>query len=181
MITDLRGTSLREDDIRSGKVLTTNWHGKIDFAWDAGIAIGQFLHGLKAGKLLGRKCHQCQRVMIPPRMFCERCFRRSDEWVELKDTGRVNTFSVSYVNWDASRRQTPQVPAVIEIDGASPGMGIMHLLGEVGDNVKEVLGRVTVGTPVQAVWKPPEQRQGSITDILYFRPLGNPGTSTRGR
>jgi len=170
MSTALRGTPLREEDIRTGKALTTEWHGKIDYTFDAGAAIGQFLHGLKDGKLLGRKCHACGRTMIPPRMFCERCFRRSDEWVELKDSGRVNTFSVSFVNWDASRRQTPQVPAVIEIDGASQGMGILHLLGEVGNSLAEVLEHVKVGMPVQAVWKPAEQREGSITDILYFRP-----------
>lgn len=172
MNTELRGTALREDDIRTGKVLVTEWHGKIDFAWDAGAAIGQFLHGLKTGKLLGRKCDACGRTMIPPRMFCEKCFRRSDRWVELKDTGRVNTFSVSFVNWDASRRDTPQVPAVIEIDGASPGMGILHLLGEVGQSLEEVLKKVKIGMPVQAVWKPPAERQGAITDILYFRPVG---------
>ena len=113
METNLRGTSLREDDIRSGKVLTTEWRGKIDYTWDAGAALGQFLAGLKECKLLGRQCHGCQRIMIPPRMFCEKCFRQSDAWVELKDTGRVNTFSVSFVNWDASRRTTPQVPAVV--------------------------------------------------------------------
>ncbi len=171
MITELRGTGLREDDIRSGRILTTEWHGKTEFAWDAGAAIGQFLEGLKAGKLLGRKCNQCQRIVIPPRMFCEKCFRRNDEWVELKDTGRVNTFSVSYVNWDASRRTTPQVPVVVDIDGTNPPMGIMHLLTDVGDSVEAVLARVKVGLPVQAVWKPAEQRTGAITDIVSFRPL----------
>ncbi len=167
----LRGVALREEDILSGQILTTPWRGRIEYEWDPGTAIGQFLDGLRQGKLLGRRCHGCGRVMIPPRMFCEKCFRRSDEWVELKDTGRVNTFSVSFVNWDASRRSTPQVPAVIEIDGASPGMGILHLLGEVGSTLKEVLARVRVGLPVQAVWRPATERTGQITDIVHFRPL----------
>lgn len=170
--TSFRGTPLREEDVRSGAALTTEWRGPKLYNWDAGAAIGQFLAGLKQGKLLGRKCHGCNRVMVPPRMFCEKCFCRSDEWVELKDTGRVNTFSVSFVNTDASRRQVPQVPAVIEIDGASPGMGILHLLGEVGETLESVLKRVKIGTAVQAVWKPAAQREGAITDILYFRPLG---------
>jgi uncharacterized OB-fold protein len=171
MESNLRGVALREEDIRSGKILTTQWRGKAEYEWDAGAAIGQFLDGLRQGKLLGRRCHGCGRVMIPPRMFCEKCFRRSDEWVELKDTGRVNTFSVSFVNWDASRRSTPQVPAVIEIDGASPGMGILHLLGDVGSTLQEVLARVRVGLPVRAVWRPETERTGQITDILHFRPI----------
>ena len=42
---------------------------------------------------------------------------RNDELVELANTGTVNTFSVSFVNTDASRRKTPQVPVVVDIDG----------------------------------------------------------------
>ena len=61
--------------------------------------------------------------MIPPRMFCERCFRPTDEWVYVKDIGRVNTFSLCYVSWDARRLKTPEIPAVIEIDSVFPRMG----------------------------------------------------------
>jgi len=57
------------------------------------------------------------------------------------------------------------LPAVIEIDGASKGMGIMHLLGEVEP------GDIKIGMKVKAVWKPEEEREGSITDIIYFKPL----------
>jgi uncharacterized OB-fold protein len=28
-----------------------------------------------------------------------------------------------------------------------------------------------MGMRVQAVWKPPEEREGSVTDILYFKPI----------
>jgi uncharacterized OB-fold protein len=168
---ELRGHPLSSADFKKGRALTTDWRGKIQYAFDPGAAIGKFLAGLKDGKLFGRKCHKCRRVVIPPRMFCERCFRPNDEWVELKDTGRINTFSVSFVNWDASRRNTPQVPAVIDIDGATKGMGILHLVSEVGDKLEEVLARVKIGLRVQAVWKPANEREGSITDILYFRPI----------
>ena len=61
---------------------------------------------------------------------------------------------------------------MIDIDGASPGMGIMHLLGEVGDDLDTILAKVSIGMPVEAVWKPQEEREGSITDIRYFRPVG---------
>lgn len=63
--------------------------------------------------------------------------------------------------------------SVIEIDGASPGMGIMHLLGEVGDDLDSILARVKVGTRFEAVWKPRDGREGSITDIRYFRPVAS--------
>jgi hypothetical protein len=63
------------------------------------------------------------------------------------------------------RLEQPQMPAVIEIDGASPGVGIMHMLGEVDPDA------LAIGMRVQAVWRPPQERRGAITDIAYFRPL----------
>ncbi len=99
-------------------------------------------------------------------MFCELCFRPTDEWVYAKDTGRVNTFSIAYLATDASRLKKPLLPFVVELDGASPEMGFLHLLGEV-DPTPE---RIKIGMPVKAVWKPSKQRTGSITDIRYFKP-----------
>ena len=163
------GTSLTDHALTAGEVLVSFWHVKADYHWDTGIAIGTYLAGLKQGKILGIRCPECRRTLVPPRAFCELCFRPLNDWVELKDTGRINTYSVSYVNWDATRRQTPEVPAVIEIDGASPGMGILHLLGEVGDTLEEITHRLKLDTSVQAVWKPAEEREGAITDIRYFR------------
>ena len=135
------------------------------YSWSHGVALGKFFEEMKNGKLVGRRCVGCNRVMIPPRMYCEECFRPTDEWVELRDTGTVVTFSICYVGTDASRLAEPQIPAVIEIDGASKNMGILHLLGEVKPE------EVRIGMRVKAVWLPPEQRRGAITDIKYFRPI----------
>ena len=156
---------LRTKDFEEGRVLFETWDPNAHYAWDAGVAIGGYLQGLKVGKLIGRHCPECGRVLIPPRMFCESCFCATDHWVDLEDTGTVITYSLCYVTWDVRRIKEPEIPAVIEIDGASPLHGIMHLLGEVApDDVK-------IGMRVKAVWKPPEERQGSVTDILYFNPL----------
>ena len=165
---ELGGTNLKSSDFKKGKVLTTEWQPDLKYAWDDGVAIGRYLAEMKNGRIIARACYKCDRVMLPPRMFCELCFRPTDEWVFTKDTGTINTYSIAKVNWDASRRgpdEPPLLPAVIEIDGASKGMGIMHMLGEVDpDDVK-------IGMKVRAVWRPEEERTGAITDILYFKPL----------
>jgi hypothetical protein len=164
---ELGGTHLRSSDFAKGKVLTTAWQPNLAYAWDNGVAIGRYLEELKGGRIIARVCHSCRRIMLPPRMFCELCFKPTDEWHYVEDTGTVNTFSIAHVNWDASRRgpkEPPLIPAVIEIDGASPGMGILHMLGEVDPK------NVSVGMRVAAVWKKPGERTGAITDILYFKP-----------
>jgi uncharacterized OB-fold protein len=157
-------TGLSDDDFKKGKVCTTRWTHDARYAWDRGVAIGKYLAGLKEGKILAVKCGSCNRTMVPPRAFCEWCFKPIDGWTEIKDTGVINTFSLCYVTWDVKRITEPLIPAVIEIDGASKGMGIMHLLGEVDPK------QVKRGMKVKAVWKPAAEREGAITDILYWKP-----------
>ena len=154
---------LRDEEFR-------NAVGAVDFAvdaryaWDTGIAVSEYLRGLKRGVILGRECRNCRRVLVPPRMFCEECFRATDRWMDVPDTGTVNTFSICYIRWDMAPLKEPEIPFVLDIDGPTPGMGFMHKLGEVRPD------DVRVGLEVEAVWKPEEEREGSILDIRYFRP-----------
>ena len=161
------GREITTEEIKKGKVLESVQKFEPKYDWAAGVAISKFLDGMKEGKIIGRKCSQCQRVLVPPRMYCEQCFRPTDEWITVKDTGTINTFSISHVASDASRLKEPLVVAVVNIDGASPGMGFLHHLGEVEPDPE----KIQVGMKVKAVWKPREQREGSITDIKYFKPV----------
>jgi uncharacterized OB-fold protein len=160
----VRGTLINTKELARRKIFTTSYAPKLRYRWDTGEAIGRYLQELRHGRLIARRCDGCQRIMIPPRMFCERCFRPTDEWVYLNDRGRILTFSLCYVTWDVRRLKQPQIPAVIEIDGASPGMGILHVVKRVPPK------QVRVGMPVRAVWRTPSQRRGSVTDIAYWEP-----------
>ena len=168
-IKEYRGTYVSRKDIEEGRVPTFKDKPEAKYAWAAGVAMGRFLAELKEGRIIGRRCRRCGRVLVPPRMFCEWCFRPTDEWVYVRDTGTVLTYSISYLGPAAERLKEPIIIAVIELDGASPGIGILHKLGEVKPEA------VHVGMRVKAVWKPPEEREGAITDILYFKPLEGEG------
>lgn len=163
-IKEFPGISLSEQDFNDGKILFNFDKLNGQYAWDTGVGIGTYLSSLKKGVLLGSHCSTCRKIVVPPRVVCEWCFRPMDEFVPLQDTGVVNTFSLCYVTWDVQRIKEPEIPAVINIDGASPLHGIMHMLGEVDPQ------QVKIGMRVKAVWKPAEERQGAITDILYFKP-----------
>jgi len=162
-IKEFAGTSLHEEDIRQGRVLSVSYRTRAQYLWSAGVAIGRYLAELKNGRIVGRQCDKCGRTAVPPRMFCEWCFRPNDRWVILKDSGVVNTFSVSYIAADATRITEPLIPAVIQIDGTT-GAGILHLIGQADPK------KVEFGMRVQAIWKPPQDRTGSILDIKYFKP-----------
>jgi hypothetical protein len=139
------------------------WRPEAKYGWTTGIAIGRFLEGLKDGKLLGRKCKKCNRVLVPPRMFCELCFRATDRWVEVGDRGKILTYSIAYVSADVSKLEQPLPVAVIQLDGASEGIGILH-------KVRVEPERIRFGMRVRAVWKPRLERRGAITDIECFIP-----------
>ena len=164
-IKNFPGTSLSEQDIAEGKVLSLHDSLHADFGWDTGVAVGRYLASLKEGVILGARCHRCRKTVVPPRQVCEWCYRLMSDYVPLQDTGIVNTFSLCYVTWDVQRIMEPEIPAVIEIDGASPLHGILHKLGEIAPQ------EVRIGMRVKAVWKPAAERLGAITDILYFSPI----------
>ncbi len=135
------------------------------YRWDAGEAMGAFLEGMSEGRIMATVCERCARTLVPPRMFCERCFRPTDRWTQVPDTGSVQTFSICHVRWDMVPLDPPEIPAVIRLDDTSEG-GFLHKLGEVEP------GDVRIGMEVEAVWKDASERQGSILDIAYFRPRG---------
>jgi uncharacterized OB-fold protein len=113
-------------------------------------------------------------MMVPPRSFCELCnLHPVSNYFDIQDTGTVLTYTLSHVDWDSSPLPKGQVKiyAVIEIDGASADMGIVHWLKDVKSK------DVKIGMRVKAEWKSEKDREGSILDIKYFRPL-KPGERT---
>jgi len=163
-------TPRKRKDLTGNKVITAAWAPDLSYHWDNGPAIGRYLAELKEGKIIGRHCRGCDRTVLPPRMFCELCWRPTDDWVYVRDTGTINTFCISHVDWKAGRLDIeggvrPFTPAVIEIDGATRGMGILHMVEKIDP------WKIKVGMRVQAVWKPADEREGAITDIKYFKPI----------
>jgi len=161
--------SLTDAEFRES-VITVSHSVRAEYRWDAGEAIGRYLDGLRAGRIMGRGCRVCGRVLVPPRMFCEQCFRPTDRWVEVPGTGTVNTFSICYVTWDLRPLTVPELPAVIDLQSGA----IMHKLGGVEPDA------VHIGMQVRAVWKPEAEREGSILDIAHWAPLKAPDKRRNG-
>jgi uncharacterized OB-fold protein len=128
-----------------------------------GLAGERFFRAIKEeGRILGTRCHRCQRTYVPATMFCERCLAELDEWVDVGTVGVVHTYTLLHVRPDGTCRETPEVVAFIRLgDG-----GLLHRLGEVEPDA------VAIGMRVQAVFKSAPEREGSILDIVCFRPLG---------
>jgi acetyl-CoA C-acetyltransferase len=161
---DLPGTAIK----RVEEVPSFSYAPDLRYAWDNGFALTTYLDGFRKGRIRGSHCRSCGRMMIPARAFCELCNLDSvDRYYDLPDTGTVKTYTLSHVDWASLPLPEGVVDifAVVEIDGCPEDMGLVHKLGEVQPE------DVHIGMRVKAVWKPEAEREGSVTDLEYFRPL----------
>ncbi len=140
------------------------YHGQIYIpnTFSAGAVGSRFLIELRDKKrIMGMRCPTCNRVYVPARSICKDCFEQLDEWVEVSDKGTVLTYATDYETKSIQPTGSPIVYGIIQLDGADTGF--VHMLGEVDPE------QLRVGMRVQAVFQ--KEREGSILDIKYFKPL----------
>src|SRR5579884_4171482 len=104
------------------------WSDHIPLMWKytAGIAGERFLQLLKQGTLQASVCKNCNKLFLPPKIFCKDCFAQLNEWRDVSpDDGFINP-----------GREEPKI-----------------------------------GMKVRAVFKPKQERKGSLSDIQYFEKI----------
>jgi len=144
-------------------LLVRHWLGDMetDYMYTLGVAGERFFKELKEkGRIMGAKCPCCDVVYVPPRMYCEKCFSKLEEWVDVGKNGVVHTFTIVTVDVDGSKLEKPVIYALIKFEGVHGG--IIHRIGGTD--------KVSIGMKVEAVLKPPKERKASINDIAYFKP-----------
>src|SRR5258708_13768848 len=107
----VQGTPLDAKALKRGEIFLNSYTPALRYTWDTGEAMGRYLAELKNGRLIARSSRKCERAMIPPRMFCQRCFRPPDDWAYVHATGTVNPFSLTYVSSDDRPLTPPKLPA----------------------------------------------------------------------
>lgn len=140
------------------------WPGEfpVSHLYTVGIAGERFLRELKeSGRFLGTRCAACDHVYLPPSLFCPRCFAALEEWKEVGPQGTVRAVTTAHRDVDGGTLETPETLALIQLDGAD---------GLLVQRIGEAEG-VSIGARVEAVLKEAAQREGSILDVRYFRPV----------
>ena len=141
---------------------------KLDYRHSYGPHYGRLFDELATHRrILGSLCPQCQNVLVPPREFCDLCFVRTAQHVDVADTGRLQAFSVIYLEFVGQTRKPPYVYAEIVLDGSATRL--IHTVG--GIDVATAADRLRIGMPVKAVWKDVADCRGTLDDIDYFEPI----------
>jgi uncharacterized OB-fold protein len=134
----------------------------LPYQYFAGRTGSRFLIALRdEKKIRGIRCEKCNKVFVPPRSTCERCFSDiSQSWVDLEDTGTVTGFTVVRYEEPYQPTKPPYILALIKLDGADTP--IAHIIKDIP------LTEMKLGLKVKAVFA--EKTTSTIMDIDHFRP-----------
>ena len=133
------------------------------FDWSVGKCGSKFLAEIRDNKkFIGIKCPKCERVYVPPRKVCGRCYVGMDEFVPVALEGTIDVCAIIQFGFiDPSTGIQQPVPygyAFIKLDGAD------SLLPHFIDSADPE--KVKVGARVRAVFE--EKRTGTMMDIKHF-------------
>jgi uncharacterized OB-fold protein len=139
-----------------------------------GLFNGEFARQMRDnGRLMGMVCRNCGFTMLPPQPVCTVCHAENfsdPRWEEMGPQATVAgfmSFNMPFINpTDLSVQSSAFPVGILMVD--SPGLTtgfLWHYIGETD------LSKVYNGMRVRAVFRPKEERQGLMTDILYWLPV----------
>jgi hypothetical protein len=145
----------------------------VRYQWSTGPYLGAFLKKLKEkGEFWVAECPGCGRILNPPRIVCASCYTRVPEypagWRALSGKGRLLDWErVVYPQMDPETGQVRDEPYLHGTFLLDDEVLFVHYLGPADLDENGLRQGMTVGM----VMKPPEERAGRVTDILYFAVL----------
>ena len=121
-----------------------------------------FLDKLKQKKLIGLKCSSCNQVFFPPRQVCGQCMVKPDRWVDIRETGQVATFTISYLK-DPETGEVLERPMVL----VRPDNADTVLLSQLSPKVD--FKDTYIGMPLKIHWK--DEPTEGLGNIEYYDPI----------
>lgn len=91
---------------------------------EALFTIDQFYKYLAHGKLMAGKCTHCEKIHLPPRPLCDRCFHQTFTWLEIVGKGKLLTYTIIHVAPIQFQDQAPYAVGIVQLENGLklPGM-----------------------------------------------------------
>jgi len=142
------------------KLLKQEFESSFTFTRSTGPIVGRFLTELRDQKIFGIKGSD-GRVLVPPLEYDPKTFAALEKFVEVEQTGTVQSWCWVKEPREKHLIQRPFAFALILLDGADTPM--VHMV-DAGDE-----SAMKTGMQVKARWA--AETKGSITDIECFEPV----------
>ena len=134
----------------------------VTWRYASGTAMEHFCARLREKRIEAMRCDQCDRRYLPPRPFCGDCRVPLSNWVEVKNEGVLDAWTVVHLpimdGRTGEHRPSPYGMGLIRLDGASTTLN--HYLAEADPQ------QLRIGQRVRAVWR--SELRGAMDDILHF-------------
>jgi uncharacterized protein len=125
-----------------------------------------FLGALTEGRILGRRCPACERVLVPARSFCDRDHADTADWVEVANDGVIEMFTIVYEPF----RNLPAPPyalAYVTLDGADTAL-VGYVRGVDLSDKDAAVAALGIGTRVEVRFA--EKPTGTAADYWFELP-----------
>jgi uncharacterized OB-fold protein len=143
--------------------LTIDGHWSFDYTYYAGDAASRFYAELTRRRIMGSRCPQCQRVLVPARGFCDACFVPTADWVEVSPHGTLETFTILTTSFPGLP-EPPLVVGYVALDGASTA--VLNFVTGIDLADPDAAGAALLRRPrVTARFK--DACEGRITDFVF--------------
>lgn len=131
--------------------------GIVSFTSEARVA--PFVDYLEKGKVMATRCQKCGKVYFPPRADCAGCLSSDIEWIEIKGTGRLLTFTTVNYGPTGFENDAPYTLGIAEFEEGLKVLGRVSKLVSPSD--------IKVGMKVKLT--PQKLANGNL--IYELRPL----------
>lgn len=145
-------------------LITIPGHWSFDYTYFAGETASRFFAELKEHqRVMGTRCPSCRRVLVPARAFCDACFERTEDWVEVGPEGTLETFTIITAAFPGLP-EPPIAMAYVTLDGADTAL-INLVLGQDLSDVGAAAAVLQSQPRVRTKFVP--EPLGRITDFAF--------------
>jgi len=118
------------------------WKDSIElekYVYTAGVMGDIFLKKLKEKKIIGSKCEKCGNIYIPPRLYCENCYIKTNIVEIEQNKAYIDSFTVIYRDKYGNKLENPIKLGLVRFKGCIGGL-LVVVEGEanMGDDVEIV-------------------------------------------
>ena len=125
-----------------------------------------YSEALKENKLLGLKCKECNTITVPPKMVCRKCTSPDMEVIELKGSGKIQTFTTCNVAPEGRENDIPYIITLVELDEGAWIMGNLAGIDPAEATLEGLTGkRVKMGQ--SKVFPGDKYSAGELTGIIF--------------
>lgn len=125
------------------------------------FTIEQFYKFVSERRLMAARCEECGVMLLPPRPMCTKCFSSHMEWVELKNNGKLLTYTVIHISPKQFESIAPYAVGIVRLEDGPKLPGI----------IRDVqLEGISVGMSLKVGFDTTKPREWPVWPRYFFKP-----------